>query len=71
MVPEITNVLFIREHKCVELKRHGAEYVERLVSCLTSQEQLEFWQNRTESMLNRQRESRNTKALNIAGIQIA
>jgi hypothetical protein len=50
-------VTMIREAKCVELKRHGARYVEKLVSGLTSQEQLEFWQKRTESMLNRQREA--------------
>jgi len=55
----------IREPKCVELKKHGAKYVEKLVSGLTSQEQLEFWQKRTESMLNRQRES---VAQNVAGI---
>ena len=51
----------IREAKCVELKRRGAKHVEKLVFGLTSQEQLEFWQKRTESMLNRQRESRDTK----------
>lgn len=51
----------IREPKCVELKRYGAKHVEKLVAGLTSQEQLEFWQKRTESMLNRQRESRKTK----------
>lgn len=54
-------VTMIREAKCVELKRHGADYVKKLVSNLTPQQQLEFWQMRTESMLNRQGKSRNTK----------
>jgi len=52
----------IREAKCVELKRHGAKHVEKLVSGLTLQQQLEFWKNRTESMLDRQRETQKKKS---------
>lgn len=54
--------MMIREAKCVELKRHGAEHVEKLISGLTIQQQLEFWQQRTESMMKRQKETEKNKA---------
>ena len=38
----------IHEAKFVKLKRHGAEYVENLISGMTLQEQMEFWRRRTE-----------------------
>ena len=53
----------MREPECIELKRKGSRYVESLVSGLTLQQQLEFWQKRTESMRNRQRTARKTQAL--------
>jgi len=44
----------IREPECVRLKRRGAEYVAKLIASMSQQEQLEFWQKRTETMLMRQ-----------------
>lgn len=52
----------IREPKCVELKRRGAEHVAELVKGMTLQEQLEFWRKRTEAMLARQKDSHEHKA---------
>ncbi len=46
--------IMIREPECVTLKRRGAEYVAKLLVGMSLQEQLEFWRNRTEAMLNRQ-----------------
>jgi len=49
--------LMIRESECVLLKRRGAEHVEKLIAGMSLQEQLVFWQKRTETMLERQRNS--------------
>lgn len=38
------------EPKCVALKRRGAEHVAQLLAGKTEQEQLEFWQQRTERL---------------------
>lgn len=46
--------VMIREPECVRLKRRGAEYVAKLIASMSQQEQLEFWQKRTETMLMRQ-----------------
>ncbi len=45
----------IREPECVALKRRGAKYVTQLLSGKTQQEQLEFWQERTERLLSQQK----------------
>lgn len=53
----------IREPECVILKRHGAEYVAKLIAGMSLQEQLEFWRKRTEAMLARQIKSHQTQAI--------
>ena len=53
----------MNELECIKLKMEGARYVESLVSALTFQEQLEFWQKRTDAMLDRQRLIRRKEAL--------
>jgi len=45
----------IREPECVALKRRGAKYVAQLLSGKTQQEQLEFWQERTERLVSQQK----------------
>lgn len=45
----------IREPECVILKRRGAEHVAKLVAGLSLQEQLAFWQKRTQAMRARQK----------------
>ncbi len=52
----------IREPECVMLKRRGAEHVAKLIAGLSLEEQLEFWQKRTQAMLARQKESHQRKA---------
>lgn len=54
--------VIIREPQCVVLKRHGAEYVEKLITGMSQQEQLEFWRKRTKAMLIRQKEALQRKA---------
>jgi len=39
------------EPKCVILKRQGSQYVSQLLANKTIEEQLEFWQKRTEALL--------------------
>nr|VFK64667.1 MAG: hypothetical protein BECKUNK1418G_GA0071005_104916 [Candidatus Kentron sp. UNK]VFK71172.1 MAG: hypothetical protein BECKUNK1418H_GA0071006_105316 [Candidatus Kentron sp. UNK] len=46
----------MREPECVLLKRRGAEHVEKLIAGMSRQEQLAFWQKRTEMMLERQKQ---------------
>lgn len=48
--------MIIREPQCVVLKQHGAEHVSKLIAGMSQQEQLEFWQKRTKTMLVRQEE---------------
>nr|VFK45019.1 MAG: hypothetical protein BECKSD772F_GA0070984_12053 [Candidatus Kentron sp. SD]VFK49638.1 MAG: hypothetical protein BECKSD772E_GA0070983_12073 [Candidatus Kentron sp. SD]VFK80954.1 MAG: hypothetical protein BECKSD772D_GA0070982_11838 [Candidatus Kentron sp. SD] len=48
----------MREPECVLLKRLGAEHVEKLIAGMSRQEELAFWQKRTEIMLERQKQSR-------------
>ena len=45
--------VIIRESECVLLKRRGAQYIAKLIVGMSLEEQLEFWQKRTEAMLNR------------------
>ncbi len=44
----------VRESECVMLKRRGAEYVAKLLEDKTPEEQLVFWQQRTEALLAKQ-----------------
>jgi hypothetical protein len=53
----------IREPECVILKRRGAKHVAKLVTGMSLQEQLEFWQKRTKAMLVRQEESHQKKTI--------
>ncbi|MEZ5672628.1 MAG: hypothetical protein R3E08_09690 [Thiotrichaceae bacterium] len=39
------------EPKCVIIKRQGSQYVSQLLANKTIEEQLEFWQKRTEALL--------------------
>nr|VFJ96970.1 MAG: hypothetical protein BECKH772A_GA0070896_1011316 [Candidatus Kentron sp. H]VFJ97545.1 MAG: hypothetical protein BECKH772B_GA0070898_101144 [Candidatus Kentron sp. H]VFK03030.1 MAG: hypothetical protein BECKH772C_GA0070978_1011116 [Candidatus Kentron sp. H] len=48
----------MREPECVLLKRRGAEHVGKLIAGMSRQEELAFWQKRTEMMLERQKQSR-------------
>ena len=52
----------IREPECVNLKRRGAEHVQRLIVGMSLQEQLEFWRKRTDFMLARQIKANGGKA---------
>jgi len=54
--------VIIHEPECVVLKRHGAEYVAKLITGMSQQEQLEFWRKRTNAMIVRQKESHQKKA---------
>ena len=47
-----------REPECVILKRRGAEHVAQLLSGKSKQEELEFWDKRTESLRSRQKSER-------------
>ncbi|MGH8476049.1 MAG: hypothetical protein ACRER2_09810, partial [Methylococcales bacterium] len=53
----------IHEPECVALKRRGAEHVAKLLVDMSLQEQVEFWRKRTKTMLVRQEESRQKKAI--------
>lgn len=52
----------MREPECVLLKRRGAEHVKKLIAGMSLEEQLAFWQQRTEAMLERQKEARQKQA---------
>ncbi len=47
-----------REPECVILKRRGAEHVAQLLSGKSKQEELEFWDKRTESLRSQQKSER-------------
>jgi hypothetical protein len=55
--------VIIREPQCVLLKRHGAEHVAKLITGMSQQEQLDFWQKRTKAMVRRQEELHKRKAV--------
>ena len=55
--------VMIREPECVILKRRGADHVEKLLVNMTQQEQLEFWQKRTQAMVVRQEKKRQEKTV--------
>ena len=42
------------EPECVAMKRRGAEYVARLLSGKSRQEELEFWHKRTQRLRSQQ-----------------
>jgi hypothetical protein len=44
----------VREPECVAIKRRGAEHVTKLLAGKTPEEQLDFWQRRTEALLAKQ-----------------
>jgi len=46
------------EPECVRIKRQGADHVTRLIGKMTLEEQLEFWQQRTERLRKRQEKQR-------------
>ncbi|WP_156427588.1 hypothetical protein [Thiohalocapsa sp. ML1] len=50
------------EPDCVALKRRGAEHVARLIAGMTVQEQLAFWDKRTEALRRRQEQKRKLEA---------
>lgn len=41
----------MHEPNCVIIKQQGAQYVSQLLANKTLEEQLEFWQKRTETLL--------------------
>ena len=51
------------EPECVRLKRRGAEYVAQLTKEMTLEEQLAFWQQRTDALRERQRENKGIRIL--------
>jgi hypothetical protein len=55
--------VMIREPECVMLKRRGDDYVEKLIVNMSQQEQLEFWQKRTQAMVVRQEKNRQEKTV--------
>ena len=44
----------VREPECVAIKRRGAEHVTKLLKGKSPEEQLVFWQRRTEALLAKQ-----------------
>ena len=44
----------VREPECVAIKRRGAEHVTKLLTGKTPEEQLAFWQRRTEALIAKQ-----------------
>ena len=47
--------IIMREPECILLKRRGAEHIRQLIEGRSVQEQLEFWRQRTDAMLKRQK----------------
>jgi hypothetical protein len=43
---------------CVEMKRRGAEEVQRQIAGLTREEELEFWRKQTDKLRERQTRAR-------------
>ncbi|MEA1051606.1 hypothetical protein U5801_17595 [Lamprobacter modestohalophilus] len=46
------------ESECVRIKRRGADYVAQLTDKMTLEEQLIFWQQRTDALRQRQEAKR-------------
>lgn len=46
------------EPECVRIKRRGADYVAQLTDKMTLEEQLIFWQQRTDALRQRQEAKR-------------
>ena len=46
-------IMIIRESESVRLKRRGAEYVFKIISGKTEQDQLDFWKKRTSDLLKK------------------
>lgn len=50
--------MMIREPKCVQWKRRGAENVAAQLSGLSSEQELEFWREQTKRLMQMQAEAR-------------
>ena len=50
------------EPECVVMKRRGAKYVSQLLSGKSKAEQLDFWLQRTEKLLSKQRLKKKLKS---------
>lgn len=48
------------EAECVAMKRQGAKHVAKLLAGKSQQEQLEFWRQRTDMLLDKQAKARST-----------
>ena len=46
--------MMTHEPECIALKRRGAEYVAKQLAGKSLQEQLDYWQRRTEALLAKQ-----------------
>ena len=46
---------------CVEMKRRGAEHVQRQIAGMTPEEELEFWRKQTDKLRERQARARAEK----------
>jgi hypothetical protein len=50
-----------KEFDCVEMKRKGAERLQKKLAGLTLQEELKFWQERTEELKKEQESLRKSR----------
>ena len=48
---------------CIEMKRRGAEEVQKALLGMTPEEELAFWQSGTEELLRKQQERRSSQDL--------
>jgi len=58
----------IRESESVLIKRRGAEYVSKMLKGKNKQEQLDFWKERTDILINRQKNSKLKKESNFTTV---
>ncbi len=54
------------EPKCIAMKRRGAKYVAQLLSDKSKAEQLDFWIERTEILLSKQKMKKKLKSQQIS-----
>ena len=62
----ITMNITTREAECVALKRRGAEYVAKQLAGKSLQEQLAYWQRRTEALLAKQAKTKSQVEQDVA-----
>ena len=55
-----------REPECVVLKRRGADYVAKQLAGKSLQEQLAYWQRRTEALLAKQAKTKSQVEQDVA-----